>query len=78
MNAPTQTATPATESAAADAVTSGVSVVPYPDLPFLPPHLRGRRVLRVGVTDCKQRHITGFTICLIGSLEQRPSFAVPS
>ncbi|OLL72187.1 putative oxidoreductase [Pseudonocardia sp. Ae168_Ps1] len=30
-----------------DAVTSGVSVVPYPDLPFLPPHLRGRRVLRV-------------------------------
>ncbi|WP_060575891.1 MULTISPECIES: FAD-binding oxidoreductase [unclassified Pseudonocardia] len=33
-----------------DAVTSGVSVVPYPDLPFLPPHLRGRRVLRVGVT----------------------------
>ncbi|WP_060712190.1 FAD-binding oxidoreductase [Pseudonocardia sp. HH130629-09] len=32
-----------------DDVTSGVSVVPYPDLPLLPPHLRGRRVLRVGV-----------------------------
>ncbi|MEJ8280678.1 FAD-binding oxidoreductase [Pseudonocardia spirodelae] len=31
------------------AVTSGVSVVPYPDAPFLPAHLRGRRVLRVGV-----------------------------
>lgn len=33
-----------------DEITSGMSVVPYPDLPFLPPHLRGRRVLRVGVT----------------------------
>lgn len=33
-----------------DEITSGLSVVPYPDLPFLPPHLRGRRVLRVGVT----------------------------
>ncbi|ANY09089.1 FAD-binding oxidoreductase [Pseudonocardia sp. HH130630-07] len=32
-----------------DSVSSGVAVVPYPDLPFLPPHLRGRRVLRVAV-----------------------------
>ncbi|WP_224388300.1 FAD-binding oxidoreductase [Pseudonocardia sp. ICBG1293] len=32
-----------------DDVSSGVSVVGYPDLPFLPAHLRGRRVLRVGV-----------------------------
>lgn len=33
-----------------DDVTSGLSLVPYPDLSFLPPHLRGRRVLRIGVT----------------------------
>ncbi|MEQ3553659.1 FAD-binding protein [Pseudonocardia nematodicida] len=33
-----------------DEITSGASVVPYPDLPFLPPALRGRRVLRIGVT----------------------------
>ncbi|MCM3844929.1 FAD-dependent oxidoreductase [Pseudonocardia sp. DR1-2] len=36
-------------SALPDDVTSGLSVVPCPDLPFLPAHLRGRRILRVGV-----------------------------
>lgn len=30
-------------------VTPAVGVVPYPDLPFLPAHLRGRRVLQVSV-----------------------------
>lgn len=35
-----------------DDVTSGVSVVPYPDLPFLPGNLRGRRVLRIAVVVC--------------------------
>ncbi|MFP5021311.1 FAD-binding oxidoreductase [Pseudonocardia phyllosphaerae] len=30
-----------------DDITSGLSLVPYPDLPFLPGHLRGRRVLRI-------------------------------
>ena len=33
-------------------VTSGLSLVPYPDLPFLPADLRGRRVLRVAVVVC--------------------------
>lgn len=32
-----------------DAVTAGVSVVPYPELDVLPPALRGRRVARVAV-----------------------------
>ena len=32
-----------------DAVTAGLSVVPYPDLDVLPPALRGRRVARVAV-----------------------------
>jgi hypothetical protein len=32
-----------------DAVTAGVSVVPYPDLDVLPPALRGRRVARIAI-----------------------------
>lgn len=35
-----------------DEVTSGLSVVPYPDLPFLPAPLRGKRVLRIAVVVC--------------------------
>ncbi|RZT86307.1 FAD binding domain-containing protein [Pseudonocardia sediminis] len=33
-----------------DAVTSGMSVVTYPDWDVLPPHLRGRRIARIAVT----------------------------
>ncbi|MDN5915227.1 MAG: FAD-dependent oxidoreductase [Pseudonocardia sp.] len=33
-----------------DAVTSGLSVVTYPDWDVLPPHLRGRRVARIAMT----------------------------